>query len=195
MKPINRFEILGVFGSGKTTLAKLVAENINYFPKLEDHLLNPYWGQQALLESGGNLAYDLSFLIQHLHLVQSSMHSTESCIICDWSFETDDLWASLRLDPDELTSYRTTRSLLLRSVPSATGYIYLDIDPEEIYRRMQKRGRKPEISINKEKIVYAYDILKDKVKNIRAGNILTVDKYSTLTEISDFINRGTINER
>src|SRR5947209_101410 len=87
-----RVEILGVFGSGKTTLAARLCAAVGT-PLPEDHRLNPFWGQEDPIEIAGGLGYELFFLLQHGRLAAEPWNSEPLALgLCDWSFA-----ASMRL--------------------------------------------------------------------------------------------------
>lgn len=184
-----RFEILGVFGSGKTTIANSLSNSSPLVSMLEDHTLNPYWGKNKLLDRGGKLAYDISFLVQHMHLVQSGMLEFPSRpLICDWSFQTDNLWASLRLSDDSMAAYSGVFESFIGSLPSPRGYLYISVDPFEIYSRIQKRGRIPELEIDQASIAAAHKLVKQKVDSIPIEDIFVIDESVDLNEIIEFVN-------
>jgi deoxyadenosine/deoxycytidine kinase len=165
----HRVEILGVFGSGKTTLAtRLSGEEAQLLA--EDHLDNPFWGNAISIETLGYLGYDLSFLLQHAQLV-TSMRAGQLAV-CDWSFATDWLWASLRLGSD-LPSYNTIHETLLRRLGQPQGYLYLRQPPEIILDRLQKRGRENEESF-RQYITQACMLLEELAEGLPDGKVLIV---------------------
>lgn len=184
-----RFEILGVFGSGKTTIANSLSSSSSLVSMLEDHTLNPYWGKNKLLESGGSLAYDISFLVQHLHLIQCGMlEFPDRALICDWSFQTDQLWASLRLSGEKLTAYSGVFESFIGSLPRPRGYLYLSVDPFEIYDRIQKRGRTPELNIDHATIKSAHEMVKRKVESLPREDVYVVGESVDSNDIMAFID-------
>src|SRR5687767_9357576 len=66
-----RIEILGAFGSGKTTIARALSEH-GYANLLERHELNAFWTDSAPTRVMGYLPYDLWFLLHHAQLAASS---------------------------------------------------------------------------------------------------------------------------
>jgi deoxyadenosine/deoxycytidine kinase len=138
-----RVEILGIFGSGKTTLAaRLAATAGTQLP--EDHRLNPFWGRDDAIAIAGGLGYELFFLLQHGRLAAEPWNvGAEALGICDWSFATDRLWASMRLR-DELKAYDEVHRELLARVGEPLGYLYLRQPIEKIAVRLTARGREPE---------------------------------------------------
>lgn len=144
----SRLEILGVFGSGKTTLAKRLAGN-SIGLLAERHANNPFWNDATANETLGYLAYDLTFLLQHARLVTSfSNAQTENVLICDWSFASDRLWASMRLGSD-FASYDGVHDTLLSRIKQPIGYLYLRQSVDVILARLSKRKRNQEREFEK----------------------------------------------
>lgn len=136
-----RVEILGVFGSGKTTLARQIAESDAHH-LAENHAANPYWGRQDTVQVIGYLPYDLTFLTQHAFLVATAPE--DGVAVCDWSFNTDRLWASMRLGREELASYEAAYAAILARLGPPALYLYLRQPPEVIRYRLAKRARQSE---------------------------------------------------
>jgi len=139
-----RVEVLGVFGAGKTSLARRL-ETSAVELLLEDHELNPFWGDSRLTEITGYLAYDLAFLLQHVQLLASWALSktTATVAVCDWSLLTDKLWASLRLGADFGVYEAAHENMRMRLGPPL-GYVFLDEPTDVICSRIIRRGRPPE---------------------------------------------------
>ena len=136
-----RIEILGVFGSGKTTLARQLSDTQSSL-LLEQHEQNIYWQSPNANAVAGFLAYELSFLLQHHYLAASQLASMDARIgICDWSFGSDQLWASMRLSKDDLHIYDSVHSKLIDSLPPVIGYVYLCPSVETIAARIKSRNR------------------------------------------------------
>lgn len=140
--PNARVEILGVFGAGKSTLARRLAKSDNHLLS-EEHERNPFWGDERSTRTMGHLAYDLSFLIQHAHLVTTAPDTGLS--ICDWSFATDRLWASQRLGQD-LDAYDAVYNALTPRVGLPAAYLFLRQTPDTIIERLERRSRRSEAS-------------------------------------------------
>lgn len=165
-----RIEILGVFGSGKTTLAKRLCRS---GPEhlAEDHRHNPFWGDAAAISVTGYLPYDLAFLVQHAHLASGA--SPNRLAICDWSFATDRLWASMRVNQDMQTYEAAHRALTSRLGPPR-GYLYLRQPVEVILQRLAKRARQSEESFRTD-VGAAYERLEALTLTIPSERLLVVE--------------------
>lgn len=169
----SRFEILGVFGSGKTTLAQHLIQKggIGLF---EDHQANPFWGMAAELDVAGYLPYDLGFLVGHAFLCANySANHSHTFGVSDWSFETDRLWASLRL-AESVDEYTAVWHHVARQAGSPAGYVFLDVPPALIIDRMKLRGRPPEADLYPF-IESAAASVRDTASHLPAEQLLALD--------------------
>jgi deoxyadenosine/deoxycytidine kinase len=138
--PLPRVEILGVFGAGKTTLAKRMTSTASEL-RLERHDQNPFWANAEVNDRLGYLGYDLTFLLHHAYLVASSCSKdSRKILLCDWSFATDRLWASMRLAED-FRSYLAVHDAVLSRVGRPAGFLYLRQPVDRILERLLERGR------------------------------------------------------
>ncbi|ESZ12896.1 MULTISPECIES: deoxynucleoside kinase [unclassified Mesorhizobium] len=136
---------MGVFGAGKSTLAKRFGPVFGGV-LAEDHTKNSFWGNDAAVGVTGYLPYDLNFLLQHVYLVASPVTIEGGILICDWSFLSDYLWASLRLQ-EELEIYAKVYGAMTDKVGPPIGYVYLKQPPETIISRLMERGREAEVGL------------------------------------------------
>ncbi|QJI34069.1 deoxynucleoside kinase [Pseudomonas sp. ADAK13] len=186
-----RIEILGVFGSGKTTLArKLVAESNETQPLLaEQHEQNLFWGAERHNQILGYLPYDLSFLMQHAHLVASI--NSDVIHFCDWSFGSDRVWASMRLDSD-FSAYEVVSDIILKKLPSPLGYLYLKQPVELISKRLGLRGRVEERNfLNYVKA--AAEQLDEFARTLSSNQVLEVTDDVSLAEIYAWLEKREEN--
>ncbi|WP_186105363.1 deoxynucleoside kinase [Burkholderia gladioli] len=190
----SRVEILGAFGAGKTTLATAL-QNDGISLLLEQHEHNIFWRNPAANMMAGALAYDISFLLQHHYLVASDLNNkTTSLAICDWSFVTDELWASMRQAEEELAIYRATRESLTRAYGPPVGYLYLDLPATTVVSRQRARNRADE-NISEEDISVATQRLKQLVRLIPTDKVLHVGESPDVSEIHWQIDQWLAEEK
>jgi deoxyadenosine/deoxycytidine kinase len=178
-----RVELLGLFGAGKTTLARSLL-NFNQVSLFEDHNRVHMWGNNSLNKKIGFLPYDVAFLLHHFEI--STMNTTDGVTglaICDWSFSSDLLWASLRLGSD-FNTYQTLHSKLTSRVSKPLGYIYLRYPVELVHSRICKRARLPESGLAITELTHASEKLEILVKSLDPACLLIVDPNSKSVDIS-----------
>lgn len=168
----DRVEILGVLGAGKTTLAHRLAEN-QRLVLAENHDRNIFWNDQQAINALGYLPYDLSFLLQHAHLVASAGVTGSGCLFCDWSLLSDRLWASMRLG-QQLAAYETVHRSVSDRIGQPLGYLYLKQPAEVIAARLVKRGRVAESAFSAQAAPNAADQLEALVQSLPPEQVLTV---------------------
>lgn len=167
-----RVEILGLFGSGKTTLAKRLTRR-GCAHLAEDHALNPFWGDDRILSISGQLPYDLSFLLQHWHAAAHHPLDTDSVGICDWSFVTDRLWASMR-DEGDMEVYDAAHRRCLKRMGDPIGYLYLRHPIGVVASRLAKRGREVEAPLM-QTLSDAFDQLERLAENLPPSTVVVCD--------------------
>ncbi len=183
--PNRRIEILGVFGAGKTTLAKRLM-SIESRILAERHELNCFWGNDQANGALGYLAYDLSFLLQHVHLLATSIATgLEDFVVCDWSLASDRLWASMRLETD-LAAYEAVHRAVLAKVGPPIGYLYLQQPVGVIVQRLAARGRQPEASFVGE-VAAAVAKLDEVVRSLPADRFVTVGDDARPDELLEWV--------
>jgi deoxyadenosine/deoxycytidine kinase len=139
----------------------------------ERHELNCFWGDDQANGVLGFLAYDLSFLLQHAHLLVTSFATDpEDFVVSDWSFVSDRLWASMRLESD-LAAYEAVHRAVLGRVGPPIGYLYLRQPVEVIVQRLATRGREAEASLVAE-VADAVARLDEVVQSLPANRVVTV---------------------
>lgn len=175
-----RVEILGLFGSGKTTLAKrLTRRGCTHLA--EDHALNPFWGDDRILSISGQLPYDLSFLLQHWHAAARRPLDAESVGICDWSFVTDRLWASMR-DEGDMDVYDAAHRRCLKRMGDPIGYLYLRHSIDVVASRLAKRGREVEAPLL-QTLSEAFAQLERIADSFRPSSVIVCDDFFSADDL------------
>ncbi|WP_186131668.1 deoxynucleoside kinase [Burkholderia gladioli] len=186
-----RIEVLGVFGVGKTTLVENLSKRRSIVPLYEQYKANAYWGNRSVLDAFGYLGYDLSFLLHHTFLVQSATTINESKreIFCDWSFLTDRVWARARLKDDEYRAYSHTHQLMEELCGKPAAYVHIDLAPEIILQRIQRRGRPEELDVDLAMLKSASDLIGKElsdVKDIPVHRVSSDDEVDSILDSSIF---------
>ncbi|WP_047541325.1 deoxynucleoside kinase [Methylotenera versatilis] len=134
--------IEGPIGSGKTTLAKLLADKFSVqllSEKAEDNPFLPRFYQDAQRYS---LPTQLFFLFQRSRqiadMTQRDLFSTPT--VADFFLEKDPLFARLNLDDEEYALYHQIYTHLQLKSPKPDLVIYLQTPIEELAERIEERN-------------------------------------------------------
>lgn len=189
---IPRLEILGIFGSGKSTLAEKLSRSGQVHAVCEQHQANPYWGATRILDRFGYLGYELSFLLHHALLLQSSfeLSGTLDLLSCDWSYLSDKVWAGSRLKTKELQAYLQVHEAVTGQCGNPTAYLYLDEPPAVVLQRIKARGRPEELDVTLPMLQRASDLLAQEVERVVD---IPVIRVSSGLEPSDML--AAVSER
>ncbi len=144
---IRHLAIEGVIGVGKSTLARVLAEQLKGRQLLEQFEENPF------LERFYGDRRSFAFQTQLFFLLSRHRQFTEAfgqndlfydVTVSDYTFEKDRIFASANLDEQELRLYDRVAAVLAREVVKPDFLIYLQADVEVLLQRIRKRGRKME---------------------------------------------------
>lgn len=150
MKEASYFAIEGVIGAGKTCLAKLLSERLNGQLILEKPEENPYLEDFYKNRKRYAFQVQLFFLLsryrQLLDFPQQDLF--HSCIVADYIFQKDRIFAYVNLEDRDLTLYKKIADMLERELPRPDLVIYLQSTTERLISNIKKRGNKYERSIS-----------------------------------------------
>jgi deoxyguanosine kinase len=144
--------IEGVIGVGKTTLTQALAASTDARSILEPVEENPFL--EAFYKDRRRFAFQtqLFFLLsryrQMMALRQRDLF--QHAVVCDYLFQKDRIFASINLSDDEMVLYDQILPLLERDLPRPDKVVYLRADLPVILKRIERRGRSFERSIDPE---------------------------------------------
>lgn len=142
----------GPIGSGKTTLAKRIAERIHGQLLLEEPDVNPFLPQFYQDRARYALSTQLFFLFQRVQQMRD-LNQTDlfrRATISDFLLDKDPLFARLTLNDDELSLYQQIYAHLKPQAPTPDLVIYLQAKPETLIARVRRRGIHYERGISEE---------------------------------------------
>ncbi|MBD3181448.1 AAA family ATPase [Candidatus Poribacteria bacterium] len=146
--------IEGAIGAGKTSFAQLLAEKSRSLLILENLDDNPF--VQKFYEDRDKYAFQtqLFFLLsrynQQRELLQQDLFY--DCVICDYLFAKDRIFAYLNLNEDELMLYERIYEFLDDAIPRPDLVVYLQASTDTLVERIKNRGRKYEENISEDYI-------------------------------------------
>lgn len=191
----------GPIGAGKTTLTRMLAEDMTGTTLFEPIDANPFLQDFYKDRKRNAFKTQLFFLLnryqQQLELKQEGKFSLP--VICDYTFAKDLIFARLNLSPDELTLYETIYNMLVAQIPKPDLVIYLKADPTVMLKRIKKRGFDYERPITEDYLEGLTEAYNSYFLDYNEAPLLVVDSSAVNYEANpdDFSNlrREILNHR
>lgn len=162
MNELNYIALEGIIGVGKTDLAKLLAERLEARLVLENPEENPFlldfYKDKKRYAFQTQIFFLLSRYKQKQQLFEHDLFLKKT--VSDYFFEKDRIFASVNLDEKEFLLYEKIFSLLIKDIPKPDLIIYLQSNPETIYKKIKKKKEK-----QFEKIDYDYLLVLNEAYN------------------------------
>ena len=191
--------IEGTIGVGKTSLAHLLANESDAKLVLEQFEDNPFLS--SFYQDTNNYAFQtqLWFLLtrnkQQQELQQLDLFTT--CIISDYMFVKDRLFAALNLNENEMQLYNMVAKELEKNVIYPDLVIFLQSDTERLIENIKSRGRKYEQNVdwnyidalNQVYTEYFFRYQDTPLVIINTDNIDFVENEKDLKEVIDYIRQ------
>lgn len=140
----------GAIGAGKTSLAELIATELDARLILEEFEDNPFledfYSDPELFAFQTQLWFLLSRYRQQRELLQLDLFSP--MMVTDYMFMRDRLFASLTLDDKEMALYDRISLMLASEIPNPDLVIYLQSDTEHLMENIRGRRRDFESKID-----------------------------------------------
>lgn len=185
----------GVIGAGKTSVARMLSERLNAKLILENFEDNPF------LEKFYNDPQSYAFRTQMFFLLErytqlQELHQKDlfhSCIVSDYVFEKDKIFAYMNLSDDELKIYETVVQGLDKGIVAPDLVIYLQSSVERLMSNIRKRGRDIEKEISEGYIedlneAYNYFFSRFKAAKVMIVNCEEADFVNNPADFDDLVN-------
>ncbi|MHB9118491.1 MAG: deoxynucleoside kinase [Burkholderiales bacterium] len=167
----------GPIGTGKTSLAKKLAERLQSELMLENAETNPFLAK--FYQDGRHYALptQLFFLFQRIAQVQElkQMDLFSRATVADFLLDKDPLFARLNLSDDELALYRQIFEHMRPQAPAPDLVIYLQAPPDVLMGRVRQRGIGYEQSISENYLARLASSYSDFFYHYNAAPLLIVN--------------------
>lgn len=144
--------IEGAIGAGKTSLAQLLAERTKARLVLEELEENPFlvkfYEDKTKYAFQSQLFFLLNRYGQQRELLQQDLFY--DCVISDYLFSKDRIFAYLNLNEDELMLYEHIYGFLDEAIPKPDLVVYLQASTDILMERIRRKNRDYEKNISQE---------------------------------------------
>ncbi|MDK2978071.1 MAG: hypothetical protein PWP52_785 [Bacteroidales bacterium] len=150
---LNYLVIEGNIGAGKTTLAKMIAEEYNAKLILEQFADNPFLPKFYNDPDRYSFPLELSFLAERYQQLNRDLTSRDlfkPFNVADYYFMKSLIFAKATIKQDEYNLYRQIFNIIYPSIPKPDLYVYLHVDIKKLKENIFKRGREYEKGISEE---------------------------------------------
>lgn len=140
----------GPIGAGKSTVAKMLAEDLGARLILEPVEKNPFLSEFYKDRKKNAFKTQLFYLLNRCQQQQelSQQDLFEQTTVCDYIFAKDLIFAGLNLSEGERELYNTVYRLLDAKVPKPDIVVYLQAEPEVLIKRIKQRDHSYEMNLD-----------------------------------------------
>jgi deoxyguanosine kinase len=156
VNPYKYISIEGNIGAGKTSLAKLLAEDLGSKLVLEEFTENTFLPK--FYENPERYAFpvELSFLSERFSQLKRELNTADLFspnIISDYFISKCQIFAKNNLSKDEYDLFMKMYEIVEATCPKPDLMVYLYLDVEDLHDNIRKRGRSYEQNITDEYLV------------------------------------------
>ena len=185
MKKIYHIAVEGTIGVGKTSLARILSEEIQGRLVLEEFEDNPFLKEFYQDRKRWAFQTQINFLIsryyQQLRLQQIDMFADK--IVSDYMFAKDKLFAQTSLDDNEMILYKKLANIFEKNITPPDLVIFLQSDVDRLMENIKSRGRDYEKDIDWEYLSQLNEIYNQYFLSYDKSNLLLINSNNI-----DFVN-------
>ena len=173
----NHIAIEGNIGSGKTTLAKKLSEDLNSRLLLEEFAENPFLPNFYKSPEENAFPLELFFMAERYHQIKNSTDKDlfRPLKISDYFFVKSRLFAKNNLTSDQFNLFDRLFKIMFNSLDYPDLVIYLYASVERLKSNIKQRGRVFEQTINKKYLNNIQDTYLDYFKKQNNFPVLVID--------------------
>ena len=185
MKKIYHIAVEGTIGVGKTSLSRILSEEIQGRLVLEEFEDNPFLKEFYQDRKRWAFQTQINFLIsryyQQLRLQQIDMFADK--IVSDYMFAKDKLFAQTSLDDNEMILYKKLANIFEKNITPPDLVIFLQSDVDRLMENIKSRGRDYERDIDWEYLSQLNEIYNQYFLSYDKSNLLLINSNNI-----DFVN-------
>jgi deoxyguanosine kinase len=143
--------IEGNIGAGKTTLAKMLSDDLHAKLILEQFAENPFLPKFYKDRERYSFPLELSFLADRYNPIKKEVLNRDlfyPLVIADYYFAKTDVFAQNTLKQDEYHLFKRIFDMVTDSLPKPDLYVYLHANTHNLLDNIKKRGRDYEQEIS-----------------------------------------------
>jgi len=183
----NYIAIEGNIGSGKTSLAKMIAKDFDarlILERFEDNSFLPKFYKDPEKYA---FPLEMSFLADRYQQVKNDVTNHDlfmSFTIADYFIDKSLIFARKTLKKEELRLYSRLFNIIISKLPRPDLIIFLDATIEQVKQNIQKRGREYEKEISGSYLEKIQNGYLDYFRTSSKSTILILDTHNL-----DFVNK------
>lgn len=190
-KPYRFICIEGNIGSGKTTLAQMLAKDLQSDLLLEQFAENPFLPEFYKDRNRYAFPVEIFFLSErHKQMMTQSASLFNDSLIADYCFYKTALFARQNLDDREFSVFYKLYQQLNFSIPEPDMIIYIHRPIPVLLANIAKRGRSYEVMISAEYLTTISKAYQDYLHTIQQIPVLWIDVHDL-----DYANNDHIYQK
>ncbi len=153
---IRYIAVEGVIGSGKTSLARLLAKELKADLIEEVVEENPFIEKFYQDPKAYAFQTQIFFLLSRYKQLNTNLEQQNlffPLTLSDYTLDKDRIFAHINLTDDELQMYDTVANSLIRDIMKPDYVIYLQASVDVLLKRIQKRGREMERNMSPDYLI------------------------------------------
>lgn len=182
----NYIAIEGNIGSGKTSLAGKISEDLNAKLILERFADNPFLPKFYAEPDRYAFSLETSFLADRYHQLSDDLAQLDlfnDFVVADYHIFKSLIFSKITLSEDEYILYRKLFDIIYKETPKPGFYVFLYQNTETLLEQIKKRGRSYEQGIEAEYLDKINQGYMEYIKSQKDLNILMLDVTDR-----DFVN-------